>query len=103
MSLKYKFIQAPMEGVVDAVMRDVLTEIGGPDLCVTEFMRVTNLLVPKKEFLKVCPELETQSKTKSGIPVLFQLLGGQAGPMAKNAFQAFEMGAFGILAAQLKP
>jgi tRNA-dihydrouridine synthase C len=85
-----------MEGVVDAVMREVLTEIGGPDLCVTEFLRVTNLLLPKKEFLKIGPELNSQSKTKSGTPVVFQLLGGQPGPLAENARRAYEMGAFGI-------
>lgn len=31
---------APMEGVVDHLMRDMLTCIGGFELCITEFVRV---------------------------------------------------------------
>ncbi|RYY00518.1 MAG: tRNA dihydrouridine(16) synthase DusC, partial [Gammaproteobacteria bacterium] len=31
---------APMEGLVDNILRDVLTRVGGVDWCVTEFIRV---------------------------------------------------------------
>lgn len=85
-----------MEGVVDAVVRDRITAIGGVDLCVTEFVRVTHQIIPDKEFFKYCPELRSGSRTPSGIPVLVQLLGGQPDMMAANAERAVELGAIGI-------
>jgi tRNA-dihydrouridine synthase C len=85
-----------MEGVVDAVMRDMITGIGGVDLCVTEFIRVTDRLLPVSEFVKYCPELKTGARTRAGTPVLVQLLGGQCEPMAENAARAVELGAPGI-------
>lgn len=91
-----KLFLAPMEGVVDWVMRDTLTQIGGIDQCVTEFLRVTDRLHPEILFFKNCPELKTQSRTRSGTPVFLQLLGGQAEPLAQNAQRAVELGALGI-------
>lgn len=85
-----------MEGVTDWVMRDLLTEVGGIDQCVTEFLRVTDTLYPESVFYKNCPELHTESKTRSGTPVFIQLLGGQATPLADNACRAAELGAKGI-------
>ena len=91
-----KLFLAPMEGVTDWAMRDLLTSLGGIDQCVTEFLRVTDKLHPYKVFEKNCPELATGSKTRSGTPVFVQLLGGQAIPLAENALRAHEMGALGI-------
>jgi len=91
-----KLFLAPMEGVTDWAMRDLLTSLGGIDQCVTEFLRVTDKLHPYKVFEKNCPELATGSKTRSGTPVFVQLLGGQAVPLAENALRAHEMGALGI-------
>lgn len=91
-----KLFLAPMEGITDFVMRDLLTSVGGIDQCVTEFLRVTNRLHPHSVFLKNCPELKMGSKTRSGTPVFLQLLGGQAGPLAENAARAAELGACGI-------
>lgn len=76
---------APMEGVVDAYMRDMLTRLYGLDLCVTEFIRVSQRLAPREYFLKYCPELLTGGKTASGVPVYVQLMGGEANVMAENA------------------
>lgn len=87
---------APMEGVTDWVMRDLLTSVGGIDQCVTEFLRVTDTLYPDSVFEKNCPELKTNSRTRSGTPVFIQLLGGQATPLAENAAKAVELGALGI-------
>ncbi len=87
---------APMEGVTDWAMRDLLTSVGGIDQCVTEFLRVTDTLMPHTVFEKNCPELKTDSRTRSGTPVFIQLLGGQAEPLAMNAARAAEMGALGI-------
>jgi tRNA-dihydrouridine synthase C len=87
---------APMEGVVDWVLRDILTSIGGIDRCVTEFIRVTDRPIVDKVFYEYCPELKTGSRTRSGVPVYVQLLGGQAQPLAENALRAVELGACGI-------
>lgn len=67
-----KLFLAPMEGVTDWVMRDLLTSLGGIDQCVTEFLRVTDTLYPDHIFYKNCPELKTQSRTRSGTPVFVQ-------------------------------
>lgn len=91
-----KLFLAPMEGVTDWAMRDLLTSLGGIDQCVTEFLRVTDKLHPYKVFQRNCPELATGSKTRSGTPVFVQLLGGQAVPLAENALRAHEMGAAGV-------
>ncbi len=91
-----KLFLAPMEGVTDWVMRDLLTSLGGIDHCVTEFLRVTDRLHPYSVFEKNCPELKTGSRTRAGTPVFVQLLGGQALPLAENAARAAEMGALGI-------
>jgi len=87
---------APMEGVIDWVLRDLLTSIGGVDRCVTEFIRVTDKIVSDKVFLEFCPELKTGSRTRAGTPVFVQLLGGKAQPLAENAAKAVELGACGI-------
>ncbi len=87
---------APMEGVVDFVLRDILTEVGGIDHCVTEFIRVTDKLIPKEVLLREAPELKMNSKTRSGVPLFVQFLGGHAQPLAENAAQAVSMGAIGI-------
>lgn len=85
-----------MEGVADWVLRDLVTSIGGIDQCVSEFLRVTDKLHPNSVFLKNCPELKTNSRTRSGTPVFIQLLGGQAEPLALNAERAVKLGALGI-------
>lgn len=87
---------APMEGVTDWAMRDLLSSVGGIDQCVTEFLRITDQLMPASVFEKNCPELKTGSRTRSGTSVFIQLLGGQAQPLAENAARAVELGALGI-------
>lgn len=87
---------APMEGVVNAYMRMLLTEVGGIDRCVTEFMRISGQLLPAKVFIKICPELATGGSTPAGVPVFLQLLGSDPQIMAENAARAAELGAKGI-------
>lgn len=84
---------APMEGVVDAGVRQLIGDIGGIDFCVTEFLRVTTELQPNKTFYKICPELKQQAKTTSGIPVHFQLLGSHPELLAEHAVKAARLGA----------
>lgn len=87
---------APMEGVTDAPMRRILTAIGGYSRCVTEFLRVTDHLYPRRVFSKICPELESGGCTQSGTRVYLQLLGSDAIAVAENARRAVSMGAPGI-------
>ena len=87
---------APMEGVVDHEMRDVLTRVGGYDRCVTEFIRVTDQLLPERVFIRFAPELEQGSRTSAGTPVHLQLLGSDPKVMAMNAVQAQNLSPLGI-------
>ena len=91
-----RLMLAPMEGVIDHVMRELLTSLGGIDRCVTEFVRVTDRLLPPRVFRRLCPELDSGGTTPSGVPVYLQLLGGQAAVLADNAARAAELGAPGI-------
>ncbi|MEM5529956.1 tRNA-dihydrouridine synthase family protein [Gammaproteobacteria bacterium AS21] len=96
-----KIILAPMEGVVDANMRELLTSVGGIDSCVTEFIRITNQLLGAKELLKKVPELEPSSTvnkgaTKSGVPVIVQFLGSDENMLAHHSELAASIGAKGI-------
>lgn len=87
---------APMEGVVDPIMRDFLTRIGGIDRCVTEFVRVTQQRLPAKVFYRLAPELNQGGKTAAGTPVYLQLLGSDPAILAANAEYAAALGAPGI-------
>ena len=91
-----KIALAPMEGVVDYTVRDIFTKIGGYDHCVTEFIRVTQHLLPPKVFYRDCPELHHGGRTRMGIPVYVQLLGGHPQLLGENAAMAERLGALGI-------
>jgi tRNA-dihydrouridine synthase C len=85
-----------MEGVADAFMRKLLTDIGGYDLCVSEFIRIVDQLLPRKVYHRMCPELRNDSKTASGTPIRVQLLGQDPQWMAENAYRAVSMGSRGL-------
>ncbi|WP_028863900.1 tRNA dihydrouridine(16) synthase DusC [Psychromonas aquimarina] len=91
-----RVILAPMEGVADAFMRNLLTDIGGYDMCVSEFIRIVDQLLPRKVFRRMCPELHNGSKTEAGVPVRVQLLGQDPDWMAENAYRAVSMGSQGL-------
>ena len=84
---------APMEGLTDAPMRDVLTRAGQFDWCVTEFIRITDRLLPDRVFHGVCPELLQGGRTAAGTPVHVQLLGSDAAVLAANAARLAALGA----------
>ncbi|MBA1205157.1 tRNA dihydrouridine(16) synthase DusC [Pseudomonas capeferrum] len=84
---------APMEGLVDNILRDVLTRVGGIDWCVTEFIRVCDQLLPKAQFDKLAPELRHGAQTAAGVPMRVQLLGSDPVCLAENAAFACELGA----------
>ncbi len=89
---------APMEGLTDPLMRQILTQIaadlGRPyDWSVSEFIRVTQHVLPAHVFYRYVPELHHDAKTASGTPIHIQLLGSEAQLMAENAAYACELGA----------
>ncbi len=94
--MSFELHLAPMEGVVDFVLRDTLTRIGGIDRCVTEFIRVTDKLHSPAVIYRYAPELKMGSRTRHGTPMYLQYLGGQAQPLAENAAVGVELGALGI-------
>ncbi len=87
---------APMEGLLDFVLRDVLTRVGGVDRCVSEFIRVTGTLLPDKVFYRYLPELHNGGRTLAGTPVRAQLLGSDPASMADNAAHLAALGPEGI-------
>lgn len=80
-----RILLAPMEGLCDPLMREVLTAIGGYDWGICEFVRVTESVLPNRTFLRTCPELREGSCTPSGTPIRVQLLGSSPHFMAGNA------------------
>ena len=74
-----------MEGLLDFVLRDILTRAGGVDRCVSEFIRVTNTVLPDRVYMRVVPELLTGWRTFAGVPVRPQLLGSDPACLADNA------------------
>ena len=80
-----RIVLAPMEGLLDSLLRDILTRIGGVDLCVSEFVRVSGSLLPARSFQRTAPELQAGGRTPAGVPVRVQLLGSDPGLMAENA------------------
>lgn len=91
-----KLLLAPMDGLADHVLRDILTRVGGYDGAVTEFVRVSGNLLPPRTFRRICPELGHGSRTRAGVPVAVQLLGSDPACMAENAAQLVELSPAGV-------
>lgn len=91
-----RIILAPMEGVLDYHVRQILTEINALDYCVTEFVRITHHKLSNRTFYRLCPELHHGGKTASGTPVRVQILGQSPEWMAENAVKAIELGSHGV-------
>jgi len=95
-----RIVLAPMEGVLDHLMRDLLTQIGGYDLCVTEFVRVVDQVISDRAYLRACPELTNANAygctTNAGTPVRVQLLGQHPTCMGDNAAKVIELGSHGV-------
>ncbi len=99
-----------MEGIIDFSMREIFAQIGGVDRLVTEFIRVTDQVLPERVFTRYCPEINSPENSpkpqshsdklkkteQSGLPVYIQLLGDNPQALALNAQKAASMGASGI-------
>ena len=91
-----RVILAPMQGVLDPLVRQLLTEVNDYDLCISEFVRVVDQRLPPKVFYRLCPELRQQGYTPSGTPVRVQLLGQHPQWLAENAELAIQLGSHGV-------
>jgi tRNA-dihydrouridine synthase C len=89
-------ILAPMEGLLDHTLRDILTRFGGIDWCVSEFIRITGTRLPHRTFHRLLPELTNGARTPAGTPIRAQILGSDPLSMAKNAARLAELGPFGV-------
>jgi tRNA-dihydrouridine synthase C len=85
-----------MEGLLDTYLREIITCVGGYDWCVSEFIRVTTMVLPVKVFYRSVPELLNAGVTQAGTPVYIQLMGNDPSVIADNAAQAISLGAPGI-------
>ena len=85
-----------MEGLLDYTLRDVLTRVGGVQRCVSEFIRITDTLLPERVFERLMPELLHGSQTAAGVPVRPQLLGSDPACLADNAARLASMGPNGV-------
>ncbi len=85
-----------MEGLLDFVLRDILTRVGGVDRCVSEFIRITHTLLPERVFVRHVPELLHGGNTFAGVPVRPQLLGSDPHCLADNAARLATLGPHGV-------
>jgi len=98
-----KLILAPMEGVVDYHLRQIYSGLADIDMCVTEFIRVNEHVMPRKVFVTTCPELIEKDegytllgKQVKTAPTKVQLLGSEPELLALNAKKAAKLGAVGV-------
>ncbi|HRK38819.1 MAG TPA: tRNA-dihydrouridine synthase family protein [Burkholderiaceae bacterium] len=68
----------------------------GIDRCVSEFIRITDTLLPARAFIRTMPELRTGGRTLTGVPVRGQLLGSDPTLLAENAARLAELGSHGV-------
>lgn len=87
---------APMEGLLDHLLREELTALAPYELAVSEFIRVTDQLLPKRVFTRIVPELLNGARTAAGVPVRPQLLGSDPACLADNAARLAELAPPGI-------
>ena len=103
-----QLLLAPMEGLLDFALRDTLTRVGagqgapglphpsGLNRCVSEFIRITDTLLPARAFIRTMPELRNGGFTLAGVPVRGQLLGSDPTLLAENAARLAELGSHGV-------
>ncbi len=103
-----QLLLAPMEGLLDFALRDTLTRVGagqgapglphpsGLDRCVSEFIRITDTLLPARAFIRTMPELRNGGFTLAGVPVRGQLLGSDPTLLSENAARLAELGSHGV-------
>ena len=91
-----RVLLAPMEGLLDHALRRSLTTLAPYDHAVTEFVRVSQVALPARQFHRICPELRHGSRTEAGTPVRVQLLGSDPVRMAESAARLVTLSPAGI-------
>ena len=83
-----------MQGVLDPLVRHLLTAVNDYDLCITEFVRVVDMLLPEKLF-----SVSVRSWKRRSDRIRYagadQLLGQFPQWLAENAARAAELGSQG--------
>lgn len=91
-----RLLLAPMEGLLDADLRDVLTRACSYDWAVSEFARVSGTLLPHRYYRRISPELLSGGRTAAAVPVRLQLLGSDPSCLADNAARLVELAPPGV-------
>ncbi len=91
-----KVYLAPLEGLADGPMREVLCAHGGYDLCFSEFIRITDIPVAEKTLIREIPEFLNDCKTPDGTDLRVQFLGDNPKTLAASALKAHKLGAKSI-------
>lgn len=74
----------------------MLTRIGGFDGAVSEFVRVSGSVLPRRTYERLCPEVQNGCRTAAGTPMVIQLLGSEPELMGLNAVQAATLSPYGV-------
>lgn len=85
-----------MEGLADVYLRELIAATGSYDLVVSEFVRIVDVLLPSRVFIKQVPELASGATTSNQTPIRVQLLGSNPSSLAENAARAIELGSHGV-------
>lgn len=85
-----------MEGLLDHLLREELSALAPYSLAVSEFIRVTDQLLPRRVFARIVPELLNGGRTEAGVWVRPQLLGSDPVVLAENAARLAELRPAGI-------
>ena len=80
----------------DRALDDGGVHASGIDRCVSEFIRITDTLLPARAFVRTMPELKNGGYTLAGVPVRGQLLGSDPTLLAENAARLAELGSHGV-------
>ncbi|AVR88385.1 tRNA dihydrouridine synthase [Thauera aromatica] len=91
-----RLLLAPMEGLLDEVLRAMVTRLARYDYAVTEFARVSGTLLPDRFFRRIAPELDHASRTAAGTPVRVQILGSDPACMGDNAARLARLAPAGV-------
>ncbi len=85
---------APMEGLLDFELRQILCSVSTYDAIFTPFVRISNNVLPDYVYTKMAPELLMDAKNRPKLIV--QLLGSHAKLLAENAFNLSQLSPDGI-------
>ncbi len=85
-----------MDGITDHAMRELQGQIGCFSYAVSEFVRVSQQALPRKVFTRKVPEVAEGCKTRTGLSVQIQILGGHPSRMQDTAYNAVRAGARAI-------